>query len=86
MRAAASRKVLEAIAGGVVPTHVTALLGYAGWAPDQLENEIRLGAWLPTDFEATLIFEAPRDELWKLAYQRAGTTPIAFTSRTVGSA
>jgi putative transcriptional regulator len=86
VRASASRKVLEAIAGGVVPTHVVALLGYAGWAPDQLENEIRLGAWLPTDFEATLIFEAPRDELWKLAYQRAGTTPIAFTSRTVGSA
>lgn len=86
VRASASRKVLEAIVGGVVPTHVIALLGYAGWAPEQLENEIRLGAWLPTDFEARLVFEAPRDELWQLAYQRVGTTPIAFTSRTVGSA
>jgi putative transcriptional regulator len=63
-----------------------ALLGYAGWAPDQLENEIRLGSWLPTDFEPTLIFDVPREKVWQRAYERLGTTPIAFTSRTVGSA
>jgi len=84
--ASASRKVLEAIAGGAVPENLMALVGYAGWAPGQLENEVRAGAWLPTDLEAALVFDVPRDRLWHSAYERAGTTPIAFTSRTVGSA
>jgi putative transcriptional regulator len=84
--ASASRRVLDAIAGGAVPKHLTALLGYAGWAPQQLENEIRKGAWLPTDFAPELIFDAPREKIWQRAYERVGTTPMAFTSRTVGSA
>lgn len=86
VHASASRKVLDAIAAGVVPQRLTALLGYAGWGPQQLENEIRLGAWLPTDFAPELVFDAPREEIWQRAYERVGTTPMAFTSRTVGSA
>ncbi len=86
LRASASRKVLEAIASGIVPKKLMGLLGYAGWAPGQLENEIRVGAWLPTDFASTLVFEAARERVWQLAYERVGTTPMAFTSRTVGSA
>ena len=46
--ASASRRVLEAIVDGTVPENLMALVGYAGWAPGQLENEIRAGAWLPT--------------------------------------
>jgi putative transcriptional regulator len=84
--ASASRKVLEAIVEGSVPDDLMALVGYAGWAPEQLENEIRAGAWLPTDLEAPLVFDVPREKLWQAAYERVGTTPIAFTSRTVGSA
>jgi putative transcriptional regulator len=84
--ASASRRVLEAIVEGDVPESLMALVGYAGWAPGQLENEIRAGAWLPTELEASLVFDVPRDTLWQAAYERAGTTPIAFTSRTVGSA
>jgi putative transcriptional regulator len=84
--ASASRKVLEVIAAGEVPDSLMALVGYAGWAPGQLENEIRAGAWLPTDLEASLVFDVPREKLWQSAYECAGTTPIAFTSRTVGSA
>ena len=84
--ASTSRKVLEAIAEGQVPDDLMALVGYAGWAPSQLENEIRVGAWLPIDLEAGLVFDVPRERLWHAAYERAGTTPIAFTTRTVGSA
>jgi len=84
--ASTSRKVLEAIAEGSVPESLMALVGYAGWAPSQLENEIRVGAWLPIDLQAALVFDVPREELWRAAYERAGTTPIAFTTRTVGSA
>jgi putative transcriptional regulator len=84
--ACASRKVLEAIAGGVHLKSLIGLVGYAGWAPSQLENEIRLGAWLPTDLEPHLIFDVPAEERWQRAYEQMGTTPIAFTTRTVGSA
>jgi putative transcriptional regulator len=86
MTASPSRRMLEAIAEGRGPKDLVGLVGYAGWAPWQLENEIRSGAWLPTDADSALVFEVPRDEIWRRAYERAGTTPIAFTGRTVGSA
>ncbi len=84
--ASASRQVLEAIAKGRQPKSLVGLVGYAGWAPSQLENEIRTGAWLPTNVERDLVFDVPRDQVWQRAYEHVGTTPIAFTSRTVGSA
>ncbi len=84
--ASASRKVLEAVASGYAPSRLLGLVGYAGWAPMQLENEIRVGAWLPTDVDAEIVFEVATSDTWTRAYQRLGTTPIAFTTRTVGSA
>ncbi len=84
--ASASRQVLEVIAAGRVPPGLITLMGYAGWGPWQLENEIKQGAWLPTDVTPEVVFETPRDELWARAYQRVGASPMSFTSRTVGSA
>ena len=63
-----------------------ALVGYAGWAPSQLEHEIARGAWLPSKLEPSLVFDVPAERLWQAAYERVGVTPMAFTSRTVGSA
>jgi len=79
--ACASRRALERIAESAPSDELFALMGYAGWAPGQLENEIRVGAWLPVDFELGLAFEVPREELWHRAYERVGATPMAFTSR-----
>jgi putative transcriptional regulator len=84
--ATASRKVLETIAAGTVPRSLIALVGYAGWAPGQLENEIRCGSWLPIDVVPDLVFDTAPEQAWTAAYGRVGTTPIAFTTRTVGSA
>jgi putative transcriptional regulator len=84
--ACASRQVLEAVAEGRLSASLRGLAGYAGWAPGQLENEIRSGAWLPTDVDASIVFDVPSGDLWHKAYERIGTTPMAFTSRTVGSA
>jgi putative transcriptional regulator len=84
--ASASRKVLEVMAEGTMPKSVLALVGYAGWAPSQLEAEVSRGSWLPIDFEASLVFDVPSDRLWHAAYERIGMTPMAFTTRTVGSA
>jgi len=86
IRASASRKVLEAIAYSQVPRGLITLMGYAGWAPWQLENEIKVGAWLPTDVSAEIVFDTPPEQLWARAYERVGTSPMAFNTRTVGSA
>ncbi len=84
--ASASRKVLEVIAKGTVPPGLITLLGYAGWGPWQLENEIKSGSWLPTDVTPEVVFDTKPEELWARAYQRVGASPMAFTTRTVGSA
>jgi putative transcriptional regulator len=84
--ASASRKVLEAVAAGQVPEGLVTLVGYAGWGPGQLEDEIKAGAWLPTDVTAEVVFHTPLVDLWSRAYARIGATPMSFTSRIVGSA
>jgi len=84
--ASASRRVLESIANSQVPRGLITLMGYAGWAPWQLENEIKVGAWLPTDVSPDIVFDTPSSELWARAYQRVGASPMSFNTRTVGSA
>ena len=39
-------------------------LGYAGWAPGQLENEIKENAWLCTPVEQDILFGADIGQKW----------------------
>ena len=84
--ASASRRVLEALAMGASAESLMGVAGYAGWAPSQLESEIRVGAWLPIDLDPSLVFDVPRERAWEHAYSAVGAYPMAFTTRTVGSA
>ena len=84
--ASASLSVLKSIAEGPVPRGLITLMGYAGWGPWQLENEIKQGAWLPTDVSAEVVFDTSPERLWSRAYERVGATPMSFTTRTVGLA
>ena len=84
--ATASRKVLEALGEGHQHGNVVALAGYAGWAPSQLENEIRQGAWLPMEIDAATVFDVPAEQAWQRAYSLVGANPMSFTTRTVGLA
>ena len=78
--------LLESIVDHRSSRSVIGLIGYAGWAPFQLEQEIGAGAWLPTDVEPSLVFDVPTEEAWQRAYEHIGASPIAFTAKTVGSA
>lgn len=82
--ASPSQAVLEAVARGQIPDSLRGIIGYAGWGPDQLEDEIKQGAWLPTDAHASLVFDEPSNTLWTRAYEYAGTSPLAFTTRVIG--
>ncbi len=84
--ATASRDILEFLAQGHEIKGLRAFAGYAGWGPGQLEAEIQAGAWLPGDVSTELLFETPPHEVWARAYQLQGTSPLAFTTRTIGSA
>jgi putative transcriptional regulator len=50
--------ILKAIARGEGPASAILALGYAGWAPGQLENEIQSNGWLHCAADSDLVFGA----------------------------
>jgi putative transcriptional regulator len=81
----ASRQILEDIAAGRGPRSFLFCLGYAGWGPDQLLDEIRSGAWLNVPLETDLLFHTDIDDRWDAAIARLGFDPSCL-SPTVGGA
>jgi putative transcriptional regulator len=57
-----SKDVLEAVARGEGPRQILVTLGYAGWAPGQLEHELAQNAWLTVQAKPEVIFDLPADE------------------------
>ncbi|MFN0061097.1 MAG: YqgE/AlgH family protein [Myxococcaceae bacterium] len=56
-------------------------LGYAGWGPQQLEAEVRSGAWLVSDLTADVL-ESPPKDLWQLRVRGMGIDPAMLLSGT----
>lgn len=50
-------------------------LGYAGWAPGQLERELCEGCWLPVEASAHHIFGTPTDQIWDSVLRDIGIEP-----------
>jgi putative transcriptional regulator len=57
-----SKDILEAIAAGRGPSRVLVTLGYAGWGPGQLEDEVARNGWLSVDANADVVFTLPPAE------------------------
>jgi len=45
-------------------------LGYAGWAPGQLEGEIKAGGWFAVPADAAIVFDDKHDTKWERAMAR----------------
>jgi putative transcriptional regulator len=73
-----SRELLEALIRAEAPGPFTLVLGYAGWAPLQLEHEVAAGAWVPMQLHQDLVFEVPLEQRWELAVRRLGLDPSGF--------
>jgi putative transcriptional regulator len=67
--------ILKAIAKGAGPKHAILALGYAGWAPGQLENEIQENGWLHCDADPDLIFGDDVEEKYQRALRKIGIDP-----------
>jgi putative transcriptional regulator len=57
-----SKDILESLGQGEGPEKVLVTLGYSGWAPGQLENEIKQNAWLTVVAKDAVIFDLPVEE------------------------
>jgi len=57
---------------------VRLVIGYAGWAPGQLDSELAASAWLMAPVQADLVFDTPLDEMWETAIRRLGADPSAL--------
>jgi len=67
-----SKDILQAVARGEGPRHMLITLGYAGWAPGQLEHELAQNAWLTVEARDEVIFELPPDQRLPRAMQMLG--------------
>jgi putative transcriptional regulator len=63
-------EVLRAIGTGRGPKRYLVALGYAGWAPGQLEAEMKAGAWVAVPADAALTFDENAETKWERAMAR----------------
>ena len=78
-------EALKEVANGKGPERALFILGYAGWTPGQLEQELQQNAWLVLDPDPTLIFHDKNDEKWDMAIAKLGVDP-AMLSGDIGRA
>ena len=63
-------KLIEAMAQGKGPRQSLFVLGYAGWAPGQLEGELLAGSWFVVSGDKALIFGQDADRKWRQAMDK----------------
>jgi putative transcriptional regulator len=78
----ATLEILKAIAAGNGPESSLLALGYAGWAPGQLETEIQANGWLNCPAAPEVIFAADTESKYQRALSMIGIDP----SRLAGEA
>lgn len=76
-----TREALQALSrGDPSPRRSRLALGYAGWGPGQLEQELRKNVWLTCAADEALVFDTPQDRLWTAALGRLGVDPSFLTA------
>jgi putative transcriptional regulator len=72
--------ILKAIAAGEGPDQAILALGYAGWSPGQLENEIQANGWLNCPADPDLIFDPDVESKYTRAFAKIGIDPSHLVS------
>ena len=75
-------QVLGIKKGELRPVLYAAGIGYSGWGPGQLEEELEEGAWWQTDFDSALLLETPIELRWSTAFEALGAHTDQLIDRT----
>ncbi|GAB5375300.1 MAG: YqgE/AlgH family protein [Acuticoccus sp.] len=76
----ATVEILRAIARGGGPSQALLALGYSGWAPGQLEEEITNNGWLHCEADRDLLFDCEMDMKYERAVSKLGFDPRLMPS------
>lgn len=71
----ATLDILKAIADGCGPSRAILALGYAGWSPGQLEDEIQANGWLHCPPDPDIIFSSNHAGKYQRALAKIGIDP-----------
>jgi len=71
----ATLDILRAMGKGEGPQRSLLALGYAGWAPGQLDAEIQANGWLSVAADADLVFGESDESKWQRALAKLGVSP-----------
>ncbi|MGP0059727.1 MAG: YqgE/AlgH family protein [Beijerinckiaceae bacterium] len=71
--------ILRAIAHGAGPGRAVLALGYAGWSPGQLEQEMQQNGWLTCPADPSLIFDTPLERKYDLVFRKLGIDPARLS-------
>jgi len=80
-----SKDILMSLGSEKGPDNYMVTLGYAGWGPGQLEQEIQANSWLTTPADTDIIFNTPIEQRWQKATEKLGID-LAHLSSDIGHA
>lgn len=80
-----SKDILMALGTDKAPEQFMVTLGYAGWGPGQLEQELQANSWLTAPADSEILFNTPIEQRWKKATEKLGID-VAHLSSDIGHA
>ncbi|MDC9700931.1 MAG: YqgE/AlgH family protein [Alphaproteobacteria bacterium] len=76
----ATLDILKKIIEGTGPEQFLLALGYTGWAPGQLENEIHGNNWLNCPVNSQILFTSDLSKRYDMALASIGVNPLHLVS------
>ncbi len=73
-----SQEALDAASSGRLNSNFELLLGYAGWGPGQLDEELQQSGWLEVDFDPSILFDVHFERRLAALHRRLGYDPAAL--------
>ncbi len=72
--------IMRDISEGAGPDRRLLALGYAGWGPGQLDDELQDNAWLSVDSDPEILFDKVLDDKWDRALAKIGISPSLLST------
>jgi len=66
--------------GGVQPNDIRFFVGYSGWSPGQLHEELTQKSWIVADTDAEIVFENNPDKLWQRVLRSMGQAHVMISN------